>query len=76
MSAKGGCRGCGGLLLRDGGAYTIDEGENKGYVDGTGDLAAVGKVEGRELGDELGECFLGEGGGEELGLGSHRAMRL
>ncbi len=63
-------------MLGDGGADTIDESENKGYVDGTGDFAAVGKIEGCELGDELGECFLGEGGGKELGLGSHRAMCL
>ena len=77
MGAEGRLRDRSGLLLRDGGADAIDKGENEGYVDGAGDFAAMRQVEVCQVGNDLGEGSLGDGGGdEELGLGGHCAMWL
>lgn len=62
----------GSFLFGDGIAEAVDESEEEGQVDGSGDLGAVGEVEGRQLGDDLLErLFRDRGGREEFGWGDH-----
>lgn len=80
FGALGGFAARGSLLLGDGIAHAVDQGDKQGQVDGAGDAGAVLQIQRGELGHDASDSALalaraGERGQREFGLGRHDWVR-